>query len=153
MHPHYTSDRKLMRQLMSRYKCLPSHNNENQLPQIDLYYLPEGWQDRRKQFQLFWRNWKIRILHTGDTEYLDVCRQKQQDKKSQKIKSSFFQVSGVMWQVSGVTWHVSGIWCLVSRVTCCMLLTSTATATDLSPANSSSMHKRMLLLIWTQTLQ
>ena len=61
------------------------------------------------------------------------------------------KLPGLRFQVSGVRCHVLCVTCCMSPVTCHMSLTQTATATDPPPANSPSMHSRMLLLILTYT--
>ena len=68
----------------------------------------------------------VKIPHTGNTEYLDVCEK--------------CHVLGVRSDLSCVMFHVSPVTCHISL---------TATVTDPPPANSPTMHSRMLLLILT----
>ena len=49
-----------------------------------------------------------------------------------------------MCHVSHLTWHVSCVACHLSPVTCQMSLTPTATTMDPIPANSPSLHSRMV---------
>ena len=53
-------------------------------------------------------------------------------------------LSGVAFQVSRVTCHVSCVASHMSHGTCHMSLTPTATAMDPPPANSPTMHSRMV---------
>ena len=54
------------------------------------------------------------------------------------------QVSGVRCQVLGVRCQVSDVRCQVSLGTCHLSLTLTATDTDPPPANSPTMHRRLI---------
>ena len=69
--------------------------------------------------------------HTGDFESVDV--------------SSFMcQVPYVIRHMSCVTCHLSQVKCHLLCVTCHMSLMQTATAMDPPPANSLTMHSRMV---------
>ena len=60
------------------------------------------------------------------------------------IKYSQYPVSGVTCHVSHVTCQMSHVKCCMPHVTCHMSLTPTAIATDPPPANSPTLHSRMV---------
>ena len=81
---------------------------------------------------------KIKILHMGDTESLNVCRQ-------------YFFYIYIYFFYNTYFYQVSSVTCFVSPVTCRMSLMPTSTAKGPPSANSSSSNKTMQLLILTQT--
>ena len=86
-----------------------------------------------------------KFLHTGDTEYLNVCWYQIEQKRTEThIKERKEEGKSVRWQVAGVTCDVSYAMFDMSPVTCHLSLTAIARATPPPPANSPTMHSRLV---------
>ena len=98
---------------------------------------------RLKYYKKLWRRKIIYGRH-----FISWCANSSSNTIKIKI-NKYIYIFLIRRHVSHVRYHLSGATCHMSCISCHMLLTPTATATDPLPANSTSKHSMILLMILT----